>query len=298
MVFTNARVSLYDSIVRNNVALRGGAIAIEDVDGSPSITHFLMQGTTLGAPAAARNCAERERCNRISGNLATDSAGVAQGGAALFLRGGSEYTAVATLRGTRLDSNSGRNLVDIDLDGDAAFDGALIEGNEVTESLFDMAGPHAEDLVLAATTIAGNALGAGQPVILARNVCAIEGPMYRGTHVYRSIVWQPGHALVAMNGTPNLDCFQFLLGNDLGPLPASSQNVVGDPLFVDAENGDYRIRTASPAVDFAVAQPVNSTRDHGPRVIDDPGVTNLAGPQDLGAYEMDFDPIFSDGFDG
>lgn len=298
MVFTNASVSLYDSIVGNNVARRGGAIAIDDVDGSPSITRFLMQGTTLGAPATARNCAERERCNRISGNLAANASGVAEGGAALFLRGGNEYTAVATLRGTRVDSNNGRNLVDIDLDGDAAFDGALIEGNEVTESLFDVAGPHAENVVLAATTIAGNALGTGHPVILARNVCAIDGPIYRGAHAYRSIVWQPGHALVAMNGTPDLDCFQFLLGNDLGPLPASSLNVVGDPMFVDTASGDFRLPATSPALDFAVAQPVNSTRDRGRRVIDDPAVANFAGPQDLGAYEMDFDPIFSDGFDG
>jgi hypothetical protein len=157
---------------------------------------------------------------------------------------------------------------------------------------------HAELEVAEIDDLTGNTLGAGQPVILARNVCAIEGPVYRGTHAYRSIVWQPGHALVAMNGTPNLDCFQFLLGNDLGPLPASSLNVVGDPLFLDAASGDFRIPSTSPAMDFAVAQPANSTRDQGPRVIDDPGVANLAGPQDLGAYEMDLDSIFSDGFDG
>ena len=118
---------------------------------------------------------------------------------------------------------------------------------------------------------------------------------YRGTHVYRSIIWQPGHALIAMGGTPNLNCFQYLLANDLGVLPASTLNGVGDPLFNNAAAGNFRLRLASPAIDYAVAQAANSTRDIGPRVLDDPTIVNEFGAHDLGAYEID--QIFADGFE-
>jgi len=173
-VFTNARVSLYDTIVRGNIAALGGAFSVEDVDGSTIRTTLLMQGSTVGAPSGARNCDRRERCNLLSGNIARNSGGTAQPGAVLAVRSGNDFSAVATLRGTRIEGNSGQTLVDFDLDGDAIFDGALIEGNTVTGPLFDTSGPNAENLVLAATTIAGNSIGAGQPVISARNVCAIE----------------------------------------------------------------------------------------------------------------------------
>jgi len=149
--------------------------------------------------------------------------------------------------------------------------------------------------VIAASTIAANVFGAGQPVINARNVCAIESGGYRGTHVYRSIIWQPGHALIAMGATPNLNCFQYLLANDLGVLPASTLNGVGDPLFNNAAAGNFRLRLASPAIDYAVAQAANSTRDIGPRVLDDPTIFNEFGAHDLGAYEID--QIFVDGFE-
>jgi hypothetical protein len=294
-VGTNAQVSVYDAIIRDNIATRGSAVAVRDTDGSPSVTRFLMQGTTVGAPSSARNCADRERCNRISGNRSASNRGAGQVSSALFITTGNDYSAVAILRSTRLDGNGGYSLVDIDLDGDISFDGALIEGNSLSGPLFDTAGPYSENLVIAASTITGNTIGAGQPVIVARNVCAIDAGGYRGTQLYRSIVWQPGHPVLAMDGTPNLDCFQFLLGNDFGDLPASQLNRIGDPLFVDATAGNYRLTIASPALDYATAQPANSTRDIGPRLIDDPTVPDEFGAHDLGAYEIDL--IFADGFE-
>lgn len=293
----NARVSLYDAIIRGNIAARGGAVAAADSDGSSVPARFLMQGSLLGAPSGARNCRQRERCNRISDNRAQNAGGTAQGGAALHLNNssGDEFGTVAVLRGTRIDGNVGQSLLDMQFNGDASFDGALIDGNTTSGALFDTGDAFEQNLVIAATTIAGNSIGTGQPVIRASNRCAIDGAVYSGTHVYRSIVWQPGHDLLTMSGIPVLDCFQYVLANDLDALPASTLNRTGDPLFVNPAGRDYRLRAASPALDYAPAQPSNSTRDRGPRVIDDPSASNAFGAQDLGAYEID--TLFADGFD-
>lgn len=293
----NAGAEIYDGVIRDNIARRGGAVSMLEDDGGTSAARFLMQGTTLGAPPGARNCANRERCNRISGNRAQDANGMPREGAAFYLSNssGAGSNVVATLRSTRLDGNVGQSLLDMLYRGDAAFDGTVIEGNVASGPLFDAGDAHEQNLVLAATTIAGNAIGAGQPVIRGRDACSIDGALYVGTHVYRSIAWQPGHALLATGGTPTAECFQYVLANDLGPLPASPLNRTGDPRFVDAASGNYRLRTDSPALDFATAQPANSTRDLGPRVLDDPQVPDEFGAHDLGAYELDL--IFADGFD-
>jgi predicted outer membrane repeat protein len=294
-LFSNASASIYDGVLSGNIAGRGGAVAVTDDDGSGTQTRFLMQGTTVGAPSGALNCAQRERCNRISDNRAQNTSGTPQPGAAIHVRAGNDFSAVATLRSTRLNGNVGQSLLDMELDGDASFDGVLIEGNSASAALLDAGDGFSQNLVIAASTIAGNTIGVGQPIIRARNQCAINGNTYLGTQVYRSILWQPGHALLSMSGTPNLDCFQYLLANDLTPLPASTLNRTGDPLFADAPGGNFRLHLASPALDYAVTQAANSTRDLGPRIVDDPTVTNEFGPHDLGAYEID--SIFAYGFE-
>jgi hypothetical protein len=293
----DARVAIYDGIIEDNVASgAGGAIFVYPGTGAHADTRFLMQGTTLGAPPAAVNCAVAEACNRIRGNSAEGVGGMRMPGAAIVVDAAVAGSAHVTLRGTRLDGNVGASLAHhADDHGQISFDGALLDGNFVDGPLLDAPGS-ANSLVLAASTVAYNSIGLGRAVIGGVGSCDIASD-YLGTHVYRSIVWQPGHNLIALASPAQVQCFQYVIGNQFGGVPPSSNLVVADPAFVDAAHGDFRPGAASPVLDFAPAQPANSTRDRGVRVVDLPGDGDQFGPQDLGAYEIRAERIFVDGFD-
>jgi hypothetical protein len=51
--------------------------------------------------------------------------------------------------------------------------------------------------------------------------------------------------------------------------PNEDHSVIGDPLFVDPDNGDYRLREGSPAIDAGV----------------DVGLPYLGDAPDIGAFE-------------
>jgi hypothetical protein len=80
-------------------------------------------------------------------------------------------------------------------------------------------------------------------------------------------------------------------------------NIDADPMFVDAENGNYRIAPGSPCIDAgnntAVPPEITTDLDGNPRFRDDPCTedTGLGDPPivDMGAYE--FQPLCPCDFD-
>lgn len=294
-VSNDARMRLFDVNIEDNVAsAAGGAILV--VDGALADTRIEMQSSLEGAPAAAVNCAEAERCNRVEGNRVVDAGGVRGPGAAIVVRASVPHAAHARFLGTRLEANAGASLAShAGAHGQIVFNGALLVGNDASGALLDAPGA-ANSLVVVATTIAGNLVGAGHAVIVGSGVCDIEDDV-RGTWVNSSIVWQPGHALIAPSSTPQPFCFRYLVANAFGDLPVAAERVVADPLFSNAANGNFRLSLGSPALDFAPSLPSVSTRDRGPRVYDVPWQPDHFGPQDLGAYEYAPDFVFADGFE-
>ncbi|MFK8012800.1 MAG: hypothetical protein AB8B80_12220 [Marinicellaceae bacterium] len=78
--------------------------------------------------------------------------------------------------------------------------------------------------------------------------------------------------------------------------------MVADPQFIDRENNDYHIKAStSPAVDFcdnSMAPALYKDMDNEQRGWDDPSVSDIVGPFDIGydeTYENDI--IFQQDFD-
>jgi len=75
---------------------------------------------------------------------------------------------------------------------------------------------------------------------------------------------------------------------------SSARRIDADPLFVDPDNGDYRLQAGSPCIDAgdnsAVPPDITTDLDGDPRFVDDPDTadTGFGDPPvvDMGAYEF------------
>jgi hypothetical protein len=103
-----------------------------------------------------------------------------------------------------------------------------------------------------------------------------------GGGIYNATWWTPSSTTVT---------FSLLTREWPGP---GSHNIIGEPLFVDPDHGDYRLAPGSPCIDAGnnAAVPIGTTTDlqGNPRIADDPtspdsGHGGLA-TVDMGAYEL------------
>lgn len=295
-VNTHGDVNAWDLIIDGNRANgEGGGVSVFADTGSD--TRFVMRGSLDAAPAGAVQCTASLRCNRISDNSARDESDAPMQAAALRVAGnGNAFDSPdfeVTLEGTRIEGNSGLNLVRVRYDssvfgfGQVTFNGTAIVHNVAgNELVLDSDEVY---FVMNAVTIAANTIG-GSDVIRAH-----DGAM----RLNRSIVWQPGKFVLNSHGVEEGDV-RYLLASDLANIPPDATNLIADPRFVDAESGDLHLDTTSPAIDYAPGTNLPEADDQ-PRVVDLAHVENVLGPQDLGAYERQQaspdDVIFADGFE-
>lgn len=274
------------ALERNSAQIAGAAIELS------SSGRLQMRNEPHYGPVGTVRCTDAEACNLVRGNriLADDST---SGGAVIDAHSSSN-SLVVSFHGTRFDFNEGGTVTRLaGTRTQVMFDGAVLVENTLGGPLIDMDST-SRVLVMASSTIAHNTLGAGAPVVRGFGHCV---GVSSGTLLRNSIVWQPGHALIDPFTAISPACFHHLVGSGFGLLPPSAERVEADPMFVDAEHGDYRVTSLSRALDFAPAQAFESTRDHGPRVIDIEDLANAFGPQDVGAYEQASDRVSADGFD-
>jgi hypothetical protein len=123
---------------------------------------------------------------------------------------------------------------------DSRVTGNTLQG-EIIWSFYVLGG--GGDVDVFDSTFAGNAIDAPNLITADRSAVSID----------RSILWQPGHftlnTLGGSTGTPH--AFRVIASEVASLGDGPDIGIEADPRFVDPARGDYRLRAASPAIDFA-----------------------------------------------
>jgi hypothetical protein len=173
-------------------------------------------------------------------------------------------------------------------DGGGVVIGCLVAGNtceyyfENTEPGLGGVGVYATGLcTVVNSTVVDNTYTSGFPPEEGVGVYIDSGM------VENTIIWDNSHD--SLSGPPGATVeYNLIEGGWDG-----EGNIDADPLFVDPDNGDFRLGTGSPAIDAgdntAVPEEIETDLDGNPRFVDDPETedTGIGDPPivDMGAYE-------------
>jgi predicted outer membrane repeat protein len=224
----NAIVMLSRTEISDNAAPRG-AVAYAD---NSTVTGGGSRGSAVyfgSLPLQADPPCGPSWYARIFGNEATDANGTATGGALFHV---TDYSATY-FNCVLIEGNAAGRMVDSD-------DFLSVRDSLVTANALQLELIRTESLWLYDSTVAGNDVGAVNLIDADRS----------DTIIHRSILWQPGHVTLAGSGGAP-DVFRVIaseiesLGDDTGII------LVAEPRFIDPARGDYRLRAASRAIDFA-----------------------------------------------
>lgn len=214
---------------------------------------------------AALPCPAGRACSSITGNIVEDGSGTPVVNPLVAVEEDNElYLGSADVRGNQ-GSHFIRTRGDQVTIFNSAIAGNLLGGNVVSSS--------GGDVTIESSTIAGNGIGAAQ-------VLDVDGDF----RMQRSVLWQPGWTSLSHSGGSSSS--ENVLTSERGSLDGGNTPYVleEDPRFVDPARGDYHLRAASPAVDFA-STGAGPDLEGRPRAIDLPFKWNRMGSADLGAYE-------------
>jgi hypothetical protein len=277
---TTWRTFLWNAELEGNTAPTGAAIY---TDGDSIGVDVWFNPDVAGRPAPPSFvCPVGQFCGGIIDNVAQRPDGTPTNGAVIhMIREGrldiGRHDADRPLRGgMTIEGNRGGRLIFIGDDSSAQMENVLIADNQVSLPLIEVGNGGAIKLVDA--TLGGNTIAGANPILQSGD---------GAVGLFRSILWEPGHTVLQCSGCTRT--FERVMANERGSLDGGNgtQVVVADPRFVDASNGDYQLRAASPAVDY-VGAGAGGERDTLSRARDiDLPITAgaFAGVRDIGAFE-------------
>ena len=226
-----------------------------------------------------------DSCNGVDCSTVYQNTASSPNGAVITLKKG-----LGLIQNTRVYANSGAYVVQTALGAGVQISESIAYANQADQSVFYA---NTGSFSIAQSTIADNT-GAFTRVINATNATFT---------LLSSIISANVDALAQTGGTLTV---QDVVGSNVTGLPANVDVVLADPLFVNAANGDYRLRVtsdgksfiASPAVDFSAHALNNADIDGRARPADVGAITNRFGAFDLGAFEMQpiTDRVFANSF--
>jgi hypothetical protein len=251
-------IAINGGVIESNVAPAAAAIYLDHED------DFL--GLAEGARLFMRNAG-------LIDNVSADGSNAPTAGPIIIA---TDESTVEMTR-VRATGNRGGPIVRAGEPRYLQFDDSLFADNTVIGSVLSLDNQGVNQAYLRQVTIAGNTItpGGGESAAIA-TTARIE--------LNNSIIWQPGH--VSMQGP--LPLADDVLASEVQSLGTSDTLVVAPPRFVDPEHGDYRPQAASPAVDFSGRFDATLSKDIDgrPRGVDLTRVTDVSGPADLGAFEL------------
>lgn len=293
-----ANLNAWNFRIDDNIAAEGAALYLDwDSSSGGDDWGSVVSLNPLGQdpPDDAVPCAAGVPCNEISGNLAEDSNGQPTDGA-VFLVGTSS---VLSTYGLAMHGNVANYLIDAIGDNDNGVGGVFLRNcltgaNDIARELIRMQGGDAPLSIIDCTL--------APDIINSTHVIKFDNGGGNSLTLESSIVDEPG--TLTLNAPGNLNVItNYVLSNDTSSLPANATVIAGQPRYVGIDAGDYHLRATSIGIDFAPANG-GTDLDGNRRDVDLPGIPNLYGPRDLGAYERQTlllcsaDTIFCDGFDG
>lgn len=240
---SRATAKLFNASIDLNAAPDGAAIYLA---ASTSFANFTDGGwlwwNGTDRPPGAAPCPTDGACGRIANNVAVNSSGTPTAGAVINMREASIFhTPVLESgdqsRGIIIEGNRGGRLFDVEGGEDGvslSLRNSLIVDNVVSLEL--VRARDEPSVRLLDSTIAGNSIGAG-------HVFAVSDELI----VQRSIIWQPGKT----SQVGPLAAAEWSFVSESASLGGGIGAVVVNPRFIDPARGDYRLRAASQAIDWA-----------------------------------------------
>jgi hypothetical protein len=242
-----------------------------------------------------RNCAWSQLCSLIENNTATNGGAI-----------GIEERGQITITGTELQGNratSGGSVAYIrDDDTGLVFEGSLIHHN---------GGPdHTDfsDAYLIRNSFGDNSITVAYSTVVDNQAQYASINSYNGAdgnlQLFGSIIDDPSVAAVTVTPTAILGAAECnILGNDvsISNLPINNHNFETVPAFINRASQDYHL---NPMLTIGIDRCENSIYsivsvdiDGNLRAFDHPEFANDTGIFDIGVDEVEFDLIFTNGFE-